>query len=63
MLEVVNHLADEKAEDFCGRLELTLWGHGEAWPPIDPKGWPVERRYRERELAPSLGRFLYAGPF
>ena len=57
MLEVINHLADEEAEDFRCRLELLLTRPGEAWPPIDPTGWPAERGYRERRLDESLARF------
>ena len=57
MLEVINHLADEEAEDFRLRLRLTLAKTAEAWPAIDPAGWPVARRYRERDLGESLARF------
>ena len=59
ILEVVNHLADEEVEDFRARLDATLH-HPGVWPPIDPQGWPVSRRYDERDLTPSLGRFLQA---
>ena len=58
VLEVVNHLADEEAEDFRRRLELTLFHPGEAWPGIDPQQWAVARAYNERDLPASLGRFL-----
>jgi hypothetical protein len=58
VLEVVNHLADEEAEDFRRRLELTLLRPGEPWPGIDPQGWVVSRGYNERELPASLRRFL-----
>lgn len=58
LLEVVNHLADEEREDFRRRLDLTLHHPGEAWPPIDPPRWAVEREYNSRELAPSLDDFL-----
>jgi hypothetical protein len=58
ILEVVNHLADEEAEDFRRRLELTLRHPGEPWPSIDPQGWAVARGYNERALDDSLGRFL-----
>jgi hypothetical protein len=57
ILEVVNHLADEEVEDFRARLDATLH-HPGSWPPIDPQGWPASRRYDERELQPSLERFL-----
>ena len=53
----MNHLADEEAEDFRRRLELTLARKGEAWPPIDPQGWVESRDYRTRALGPSLDRF------
>jgi hypothetical protein len=46
ILEVVNHLADLEVEDFRTRLGLTLERPEEAWPPIDPVGWPVARAYR-----------------
>ncbi len=58
VLEVVNHLADEEVEDFRLRLELTLQRPGDPWPPIDPPGWAVERRYNKRELGESVERFL-----
>jgi hypothetical protein len=59
ILEVVNHLADEEVEDFRARLDATLHRPG-SWPPIDPQGWPVSRRYNERALDESLDRFLAA---
>jgi hypothetical protein len=58
ILEVVNHLGDEEAEDFRRRLDLTLHHPGDAWPAIDPEGWPRARGYLDRELVPSLDRFL-----
>ena len=58
IVEVVNHLADEEAEDFRRRLQLTLERPEEPWPPIDPPAWAVERGYLERDLTPSLERFL-----
>lgn len=58
ILEVVNHLADEEVEDFRTRLDFALHRPGEAPPPIDPEGWVTARRYAERELRPSLDRFL-----
>lgn len=57
LLEVVCHLADEERDDFRERLARTLRGEG-AWPPIDPPGWAVERRYNDREPAASLADFL-----
>ena len=60
ILEVVNHLADEEGEDFFRRLDLTLHHPREPWPPIDPPRWAVERRYNERDLAASFGRWREA---
>jgi hypothetical protein len=57
ILDVVNHLADEEAEDFRTRLDLLVTRPGEAWPPIDPEGWVVSRGYAARDLAESLARF------
>lgn len=58
ILDVVNHLADEEVEDFRTRLRLVLTDRAAPWPPIDPPGWVTERRYADRDLAESLGRFL-----
>lgn len=58
ILEVVNHLYDEEREDFRVRLEILLRSSDEPWPPIHPFAWITERRYNERELAPSLENFL-----
>jgi hypothetical protein len=60
VLEVVNHLWDEECEDFRRRIDYTLHRPGEAWPPIDPRGWVTGRQYNERALAPSLDGFLSA---
>jgi len=57
ILEIICHIADEEAEDFSPRLFRTLASPEEAWAPIDPEGWAVERRYRGRELASELQRF------
>jgi hypothetical protein len=58
ILEVVNHLADEEAEDFRTRLDFTLHRPGEAPPEIAPERWARERGYNERELAESVARFM-----
>lgn len=57
ILEIVNHVADEEAEDFRRRLQLVLSDPVASWPPIDPPGWVVARRYAERALDESLDRF------
>jgi hypothetical protein len=58
ILEVINHLYDEEREDFRTRLDLTLHKAEEAWPPINPVGWVMERGYNGRELGLSLDAFL-----
>ena len=58
MLEVVNHLDDEERDDFRFRLDSVLHHPERPWPPIDPPGWAVARKYNERDLAESLARFL-----
>jgi len=58
ILEVVNHFADEEAEDFRTRLDLTLHRPAESPPGIEPERWPVERGYNERDLAESVARFM-----
>lgn len=57
ILEVVNHLADEEAEDFRARVRLVLEDPSLPWPPIDPEAVVVSRRYQERDPAESLRRF------
>lgn len=57
VLEVVNHLCDEETDDFRDRLDRTLRDSAEPWPPIDPEARAIERRYNEKNLADSLGRF------
>lgn len=58
MLEVVNHLYDEERLDFRTRLDIVLHHQEQDWPPIDPAGWVMERKYNERELGESLDNFL-----
>jgi hypothetical protein len=60
VLEIVTHMADEEVEDFRRRVELTLRDPEETWPPIDPPGWAVERRYNEGTLDEAVGRFVTA---
>jgi hypothetical protein len=58
ILEVVNHLYDEEREDFRTRLDLILHRSSDTWPPIDPPGWAIERRYNEQDPEESLANFL-----
>lgn len=60
IVEIVNHLVDEESEDFRTRVRMTLEEPGKAWPPIDPEGSAVSRKYNERELGESLERFASA---
>lgn len=57
VLEIVSHLADEEALDFGQRLRLVLADPNAAWPPIDPEGWAIERRYNEGDLPEAVKRF------
>lgn len=56
--EIVHHLADEEELDFRARLRSMLEHPGEVWPPTDPEGWAVERRYNERTLGSGVDRFV-----
>jgi hypothetical protein len=58
ILEVINHLYDEEREDFRVRLEILLNNPEKPWPPIDPEGWVVERKYNQKNFLVSLGKFL-----
>jgi len=58
ILEAINHLYDEEREDFRQRLELVLSNPKAPWPPIDPEGWVVERKYNESNLKQSLDNFF-----
>ena len=58
ILEVVNHLGDEENADFRSRLKHILDQIPGLPPPNDPQRWVTERRYNERELQPSLDRFM-----
>lgn len=58
ILEIVAHLADEEVDDFRMRLRLTLESPTRDWPPIDPEGWAVTRRYNDLDPAQVLDRFI-----
>jgi hypothetical protein len=58
ILEVINHLHDEECEDFRTRLDLILHRPEDEWPPIDPPGWVIQRRYNARDLTRSLEQFV-----
>jgi hypothetical protein len=58
ILEVVCHLYDEEREDFRQRLDIMLHRPAEKWPPIDPTGWVVARKYNERDLAEMVANFM-----
>ncbi|MBU0639473.1 MAG: DinB family protein [Planctomycetes bacterium] len=58
ILEVLRHLLDEEVNDFRVRVGSTLRDPTDAWPPIDPEGWAVERKYNEADPAETLARFV-----
>lgn len=58
LLEVVCHLYDEEREDFRTRLKLILEDPGQAWPPIDPRGWVLSRGYASRDYANMVDGFI-----
>jgi hypothetical protein len=58
ILEVICHLYDEEREDFRVRVDYILHHPDQSWPPINPKGWVVERNYNQRDLSMSVDDFL-----
>lgn len=58
ILEIVSHLADEEEFDFRARVGSTLADPNAPWPPIDPEGWAVERRYNDGSLDEAVSRFI-----
>ena len=58
ILEVINHLADEDAEDFRARLDAILHRPGQPWAPIDPQAAITARAYNARTMDASLERFV-----
>ena len=58
VVEVINHLYDEEREDFRVRLNIILHSPEKPLPEIDPEGWVIQRKYRERDLERSLKNFL-----
>jgi len=56
-LEVMNHLADEEAEDFRRRVDIALHAPETPLPPIDPEGWVASRDYAGRDWQESRARF------
>lgn len=58
VLEIVRHLEDEEVEDFRTRVRMTLEDHTQTWPPIDPEGVAVQRKYNEDDLQKSLARLI-----
>jgi hypothetical protein len=57
ILEVICHLYDEEREDFRQRLDIILHHPDSVWPPIDPRGWVLARKYNHRDLIEMLNRF------
>ena len=56
IVEIINHMADEEAEDFRARLTSTLADPKRSWKPIDPPAWVKERNYQSTDLSASLER-------
>ena len=52
-VEIVCHLCDEETEDFGARLRVVVEG-GNAFAPIDPERWAVERRYLDADGPATL---------
>lgn len=57
ILEILGHLLAEELEDFRARLEATLTDPLQPWPPLDPEGAVVERRFNEAQPQEVLRRF------
>jgi len=57
ILEIVQHLASEEAEDFRMRLRMTLEDPTQERPPIDPEGWAIARKFNEGDLPEAIERF------
>jgi DinB superfamily len=60
ILEVVNHMADEESEDFRHCVDMLLHSPRRDWPKLETWEWVLSRKYNERDLAESLGRFIVA---
>ncbi len=60
ILEIVRHLEDEEREDFSVRVRMTLEEPASPWPPIDPEGTAIARRYNEGSLPAALDGFAAA---
>ena len=58
ILEIVCHLGDEEVEDFRTRVRMTLENPGDDWPPIDPEGVAISRKYQDSSIDDALERFL-----
>jgi len=58
ILETLCHLYDEERLDFRPRLDIMLHRSGEKWPPIDPAGWVLQRRYNEQDFREVKEKFF-----
>lgn len=52
--DIVCHMVDEEREDFRTRVLMTLEDPTQAWPSIDPEGWPISRNYQSLDLRTQL---------
>ena len=57
LVEIVNHLGDEEAEDFRARLSSLTEDPARNWAEIDPFGWVTTRSYANRDFGPSVERW------
>jgi DinB family protein len=58
-VEIVCHLRDEETADFGARVRVVVEG-GDAFAPIDPERWAVERHYLEADGPLALADFRTA---
>lgn len=57
LLEIACHLYDEEREDFRTRLRSVLEDPAKPFPPIDPQGWVLSRRYNEQVYTEVIRKF------
>ncbi len=58
IVEILSHMVDIEKDDMRTRLRLTLEDPAQEWPPIDPEGWAISRRYAKNDLSHIVDRFL-----
>ncbi len=58
IIEIISHMVDTETHDMRVRLRLTLEDPTQDWPPIDPEGWAISRKYAENDLTQVVDQFL-----